>query len=585
LNSVSITGCYYKKTFYDPIDKCFNSYAISPLKIVVHNDTQSLLKAARITEELEFSKNDAVERIRAEVWLDIEEKMNKDDDGLPEKFIEQHCWYDLDGDGYKEPYVILVHVDSRQICRIAARYKYVGVFEINGKVQRIEARHYYTKFPFLPSPDATYHDMGWAHLLGPLVETKQAIMNQLHDAGTMSNMGGGFIAKGARIQGGKLKFSLNEWKPVESTGQQLRDAFFPNPAKEPSAVLFNLLSMLDQKGMKLASISDSMTGDMPQGNTPATTVLALLDQGLKVFTSILRRLYRASKEEYKKLYELIYENLSDADYQKVLDDPEASVLRDFSPDDCDVQPVADPTAASEAIRLAIANAIHTALPSNPMALRYYLKSIGVKQKDIDEMIPPVDPKNPPPDINMIKVQADITEQGEKLKIEHTRVDNDTERVKIEQALVPHKMLLMEQQALKTKADAEKALSEAQSKQIMTNLEIFNTQLNSMQQNFDQQLALLQSQLERGSSGDTGTGSVFGGTVSVEEGQENPQNIGLPESGPIGNSPGHGSGAIPDGIGGGNSLNDLQPDGASAGARPYTNARDLAEAESNPGDMM
>jgi hypothetical protein len=35
----------------------------------------------------------------------------------PEAFIEQCRYIDLDGDGYKEPYLVTVHVDSKTVVR------------------------------------------------------------------------------------------------------------------------------------------------------------------------------------------------------------------------------------------------------------------------------------------------------------------------------------------------------------------------------------------------------------------------------------------------------------------------------------
>jgi chaperonin GroES len=73
----------------------------------------------------------------------------------PHEFLEQHRYWDLDEDGYAEPYVITVHKPSQQVARIVARYDADGI-KFNArthKIAKIEAVEYYTLYMFLPNPD------------------------------------------------------------------------------------------------------------------------------------------------------------------------------------------------------------------------------------------------------------------------------------------------------------------------------------------------------------------------------------------------------------------------------------------------
>ena len=47
---------------------------------------------------------------------------SSDDEDAPHLFLEQHRWYDLDEDGYKEPYIVTVHKDTEKVVRIATRF-------------------------------------------------------------------------------------------------------------------------------------------------------------------------------------------------------------------------------------------------------------------------------------------------------------------------------------------------------------------------------------------------------------------------------------------------------------------------------
>ena len=51
-------------------------------------------------------------------------------------------------------------------------------------------------------------------------------------------------------------------------------------------------------------MKDVLTGDQQRHNVPATTTLAPIEQGLKTFTAIYKRVHLALKQELQKLYRL-----------------------------------------------------------------------------------------------------------------------------------------------------------------------------------------------------------------------------------------------------------------------------------------
>jgi chaperonin GroES len=76
--------------------------------------------------------------------------------------------FDLDDDGYEEPYIVTFHRESGTVLRIVARFDELGLKTDNeGKVVRIEPIQYYTKFGFIPNPDGSFYDIGFGVLLGP----------------------------------------------------------------------------------------------------------------------------------------------------------------------------------------------------------------------------------------------------------------------------------------------------------------------------------------------------------------------------------------------------------------------------------
>jgi hypothetical protein len=113
----------------------------------------------------------------------------------------------------------------------------------------------------------------------------------------LNNLQSGFLG-GASECARASRFQPGEWKPVDFTGDDIKKHIFPLPTKEPSEVLFKLLETLVTSGKELASVAEIFVGKMPGQNTPATTTMATIEQGLKVFTAIYKRIFRALGKEY-----------------------------------------------------------------------------------------------------------------------------------------------------------------------------------------------------------------------------------------------------------------------------------------------
>lgn len=214
------------------------------------------------------------------------------------------------------------------------------------RVLSIEPLEHYTKVPFIPSPDGGFYDLGLGALLGPVNDSVNTLINQLIDSGTLQNGSQGFIGKGARVQGGEVRFRPFEWKRVNVAGQTLRDSLVPLPINQPSAVLFQLLSLLINYGEKISSVNEAMTGNNPGQNTPAYNMQAMLEQGLQVFNGIFKRLYRSFRKELRKLYVLNRLYMHPVEYYETLDGRWSAMQSDYSGDERDVVPAADPNAFS-----------------------------------------------------------------------------------------------------------------------------------------------------------------------------------------------------------------------------------------------
>lgn len=375
LMMLPIIGTVFKKTYYDVACEKIKSYLVSPKDLVVNYWARTLEEAERISEVIEMPKRILIERQKQELFLTEElpdpspnqfttlpiDNYNVTDEAIPYTLIEQHTFLDLDDDGYTEPYIITFDRKSGTVLRIVARFTKDGIkTNEKGKIISIKPVQYYTKFSFVPNPDGSFYDLGFGILLGPINESVNTLINQLTDAGTLSNLQSGFIGKGLRLKMGDQRFTPGEWKPVNATADDLRKQIVPLPTKEPSEVLFKLMQAMITAGKELASVAEIFTGKMPGQNTPATTTMASVEQGMKVFTAVYKRVFRSLDKEFKKIFELNETYLDPNTYVSVLDT--AIGPNDFSDSDYDVCPGADPNAVSSSEKMQKAQALLELLP-------------------------------------------------------------------------------------------------------------------------------------------------------------------------------------------------------------------------------
>jgi chaperonin GroES len=422
LMMLAVSGTMFKKTWYDKSMDLIRSKVILPKNLVVNYWTKSLNECERISEVIMMSPRILEEKQRQKVFTDIDlgpapipDNTPSDaaqDDTIPYCLVEQHTFFDRDGDGYQEPYIVTFHKETGKILRIGLRY-YLDDVEMDGtKIVKIKPIQMYTKFGFVPNPDGSFYDIAFGVLLGPLNESVNTIVNQLVDAGTLNNLQSGFIGKGLKLRAGDTIMKPGEWKPVPVGGDDLRKQIVPLPAKEPSTVLLTLMGSLITSGKELASVAEIFVGKMPGQNTPATTTMASIEQGMKVFTAVYKRLYRSLQQEFAKIFDLNKIYMDPNHYVKVIEDTVGP--EDFNRGDCDIFPGADPTAVSQTEKLLKAQGLIELLPMVPGMLdpvEVFSRVLEAQEQpnwqklfsqEIQEsgQLPP-----PPPDPKVMAIQA------------------------------------------------------------------------------------------------------------------------------------------------------------------------------------
>lgn len=477
-----ILGCVFKKTYYDPLEKRNCSDLILPKDFVIDYYAKSVEKANRKFHVIYRNKNQIVERVRKEIFRDCElgqpvadqssnnqtkRSVSKQTEpsispATPYKLLESYVWWDMDDDGYDEPYTITVHYDTQQVLRIIPRFEMSGVeFNKDGEIARITPIEYFTKFGFIPNPDGSIYDLGFGLLLGGINETVNTVTNQLLDAGTINNLQSGFLGRGIRVKSGNTRFAPGEWKISEFNGDDMRKHIVPLPTKEPSDTLFKLLETLVTSGKELSSIAEIMVGKMPGQNTPATTTMATIEQGLKVFTAIHKRLYRALNSEYKKLYRLNAIHMEEKIYftinQPQGPDGQEVYRKDYSME-VSVKPNADPNVVSQSQKLMKVQAYGPLLQLGTINSQEYTKRFleACDEDNIEALMKP-NPQQPSPEAQQAQLEMQQSAQMHQSKMEEQQQKAQLQAQSGKQAIV-EKATISE---IKARGEQQQVLSEAQ----------------------------------------------------------------------------------------------------------------------------
>lgn len=355
LVQLPIVGTMFRKVWYDPTMGRVRCRVVAPGALILNDKVKSLSEAPRITEEISLYPDEIASRRLSGFYRDLEyREADNEDRSKPEDFIEQHCRLDLDGDGYEEPYVVTVHKESERVARITADFEQGDVVSGERGIVRIKRGTYFVAYHFLPAMDGGFFGVGFGLLLGDISETVNSIINMMMDAGHMASLGGGFIGSEFRIKGGAQTFKPGEWKNVNAKGADIKNSLVPLTFPGPDSTLFSLLGLLIDAGKEVASVKDVMTGDTGGKTMTATTTLALIEQGMAVFSASYKRIFRALKQEYKLLAKINAETVSVEQYNAFHDtrDQEGQQImlepaQEFNMAGMDIEPVADPRSVTK----------------------------------------------------------------------------------------------------------------------------------------------------------------------------------------------------------------------------------------------
>jgi len=419
LHMLPFHGCIFRQMVWDPTYTRPKTSLVSAKSLVMTQAAKDLETIPLFCKEFELFPHEITERMRDGRYVETELNMDGEHKQAEQAMLECHCRYDLDDDEYDEPYIAVIHKASSKVLSLKAGFWPSGVMRErtredmmmnqpgSGRVVCVKRHVEFIKYGFLPNFEGKFLDIGFGFLLREHNTIINSIINQLLDAATDQNAGGGFIGKGVNLKGGRLEWEPGEWKMVNVAGGTLRENMVERKTSEPSPTLFQLLGLMIEAGKELAQIRDVMTGEIKQNMQP-TTVLALIEQGLQVFSAIYKRIYRALGKELNLLYTLNGAYLPEQAYNYVLDTPKAIARADYAAGDYDIRPVSDPSKTTSAQRLAKAQFLD-AFKGDPDVDQRELKLRQFEAAEIDDVDKLLPKKEDDPTQKLLAIRGMLAE--------------------------------------------------------------------------------------------------------------------------------------------------------------------------------
>lgn len=358
---LSLAGSAFKKIHFDPNLEVPKATFVPAEDFVIAYGSSNIADSERYTHvmrktEIEIMKLQASGFYRdvelpapALEKTDIQDKYDKlqgvqDTDNSDDRFMILEMHVDMvmpegfnDGDDIARPYVITIDKSSQTILSIRRNW-----YADDPKKRK---RQHFAHYCYLPGMG--FYGIGLIHLIGGLTKSATSILRQLVDAGTLANLPAGLKARGLRIKGDNTPLRPGEFRDVDVPSGSIRDSITFLPYKEPSTVLYQLLSNIVEEGRRIGSVADVKISDM-SAQAPVGTTLALMERNMKVMSGVQARLHASMKRELRMIAAVVRDFM---DGQYVYDvGGDFDRLEDFS-DNVDVIPVSDPNAATMAQRV------------------------------------------------------------------------------------------------------------------------------------------------------------------------------------------------------------------------------------------
>jgi hypothetical protein len=412
LYSLGLAGAAFKKVYYDPGMGREVAIFIPAEDVIVPYGASNLNSAERVTHVMRKTKNELKKLQASGFYKDIDlgdpvnilsdiEKKKAEQQGYKAtddnryQILEVHTELDIEGledvdengdpTGIALPYVVTIDCGTDEVLAIYRNWE-----EEDSKKLK---RQHFVDYCYIPG--FGFYGLGLIHIIGGYARAGTALIRQLVDAGTLSNLPGGLKSRGMRVKGDDTPIAPGEFRDVDVPSGTIKDNVMTLPYKEPSGTLLTLLNQITEEGRRLGSIGEMKVSDM-SANAPVGTTLALLERQLKTMSAVQARVHNSMKQEFKLLKNIIRDYAPEEyDY-----DPEKG-NRQAKREDYDIVeviPVSDPNSSTMAQRIMQYQAVIQLAAQAPQIYdlpnlhRQMIEVLGVR--NADKLVPTSDDQTP-----------------------------------------------------------------------------------------------------------------------------------------------------------------------------------------------
>jgi len=409
---LGLAGNAFKKVYYDPQLERQVAMFIPAEDVVVPYGASSLEQAERVTHIMRKTVNE-IHRLQHEGFyrdVDLGEPVNTMDEVEKKiaeklgfrattddrfKLLEMHVEIDIPGFEHKDddgeptgialPYVVTIEKGTNNVLAIRRNWR--------PDDDTHQKRQHFVHYGYIPG--FGFYCFGLIHLIGSYAKSGTSLIRQLVDAGTLSNLPGGFKTRGLRIRGDDTPISPGEFRDVEVPSGTMRDNILPLPYKEPSVVLAGLMDKIIDEGRRFAGSTDMKISDM-SSNAPVGTTLAILERTLKMMSAVQARIHYSMKQEFRLLKDIIRDYTPPSYPYEPEEGSRMAKQSDY--DMVYVLPVSDPNAATMAQKVvqyqAALQLAQTApqLYDLPQLHRQMLEVLGIK--NYQKLVPAAEDMKP-----------------------------------------------------------------------------------------------------------------------------------------------------------------------------------------------
>ena len=308
-----------------------------------------LIKAASAPDETKAARaNDKIEG---------REDSSTNPDNLRAVYKTSLSDYRVDGDeaagGEPAPYIIHIDDQTREVLAVYRNW----MQNDDTMAELIDT----VEFPFIPWRGA--YPIGLTHLIGGLSSAATGALRAILDSALINNFPGALKLKGSTT-GQSTTINATQLTEIEGSIVQddIRKLIMPLPFNPPSPVLFQIMGFLVDAGKGVVQTSFDKLSDQP-ANLPVGTTVALIDQGLTVYSAIHARLHSSMARLLEIVHRLNGLYLEDDDLKD--DVGEVLAHRSDYEGPVDVVPVSDPAVSSEVQRFAKVQAVVQRADTHP----------------------------------------------------------------------------------------------------------------------------------------------------------------------------------------------------------------------------